>query len=168
MYWITFLALSVALYLPPAYLARRLWEWFAIRLWAIPFVEWPVPAGFAYLFWLVVGYVSVGTLLHLAQRRLPADSRLGLSIVRISRAELHGLGTTSVAVAGLIILLAWPILPLAWLAYGWNLEFSPPVVALAALLLLAESLRMTEDNIWADRAYAAWRSVWLAEQGYET
>ena len=65
-----------------------------------------------------------------------------------------------------VILLAWPILPLVRATYGWPVGLSTPTVALAVLYLVAEALRLAEHSLWTDRAFEAWRRVWLREQGY--
>lgn len=165
MYWLAFVIFSLALYLPPLGLAGPLWHWAARQVWVVPLVHWRWPAWWAYAFWLTVAYLALGTLLHLAHRRLPRGSPLGLVALRLSGAGLGSLGVAGACVAATVALLAWPVLPAMTAMYGWQLAVSPPVALLAGLYLLAEALRMAEDNIWADRAFAAWRLRWLAERG---
>ena len=71
-----------------------------------------------------------------------------------------------VAVALAVVVLAWPILRAARMLFGWRHSISLPVAALAGLFLLAEALRIAENNFWADRAFAAQRMRWLSEHGY--
>ncbi len=166
MYWLTFVAFSLLLYLPPLNLAGRLWQWAAWQQWHVLLVGWRVPPGTAYLFWLTVVYLGVATLWHLAQRRLPGDSRLGSLALRASRADLGPLGVIAPLAAVATLLLTWPLLPAAQVIYGWHYAISPPVAALAYLYLLAEGLRLAEVNVWADRAFAARRVAWLVEHGH--
>jgi hypothetical protein len=166
LYWLSFLILTLALYLPPANLARHAWEWAGRQYWVLPGLEWPCPAWCAYTFWLTVAYLTLGTALHLLQRRLPADNRIARLALRITRADLGGLDVLTVVAAVVILLLAWPILPAGWILWGWHYRISAPVAALAALSILAQVLRLAEDNVWADRAFAAFRTTWLIEHGY--
>ncbi len=145
MYWLTFVAFSVALYAPPLELARHLWHWAAQQVWVVPLAGWRWPPGVAYAFWLAVAYLTVGTLLHLARRQSPSPPAGDLAL-RLSRAGLGGLGVIGAGVAAAIIFLAWPVLPTMAALYGWRLALSPPVVALAGLYLLAEAARMAEPN----------------------
>ncbi len=166
MYWLTFVALSLALYLPPFYLAEQLWRWAEGQYWWLVFLGWHCPPWLGYVSWLAIGYVALGTLAHLAHRRLPEDGGLGQLAREVSRAGLGAAGVIMASGALAILLLAWPILPLLRTAYGWRYAISPPVAALAALFLLAEALRLAETNVWADRTFAARRESWLVEHGY--
>lgn len=166
MFWLTFLFLSLALYLPPLDLAQQIYRWATRQIWVVPILMWPLPAWFAYFFWLTVAFLSLGTLLHLLARRLPADNGVRVFAVRVSQADLGGATVVAAGIATLIIPLVWPLLPLARWFYGWTYALSTPVAALAALSLLAEALRMAEGNVWADLAYAARRQAWLVEHGY--
>ena len=168
MYWLAFVAFSMALYAPPLDLARQLWWWAAQQVWIVPLVGWRWPPGVAYAFWLAAAYLALGTVLHLGIGRSAASGRLPAAnglVLRLSRAGLGGLGVVGAGVAVAIVFLAWPALPTMQALYGWGLALSPPVVALAGIYLLAEVARMAEDNLWADRAVAAWRRRWLAERG---
>ena len=168
MYWLSFLLLSLALYLPPLDPARRLWAWAERQYWYVPIIYWHWPAWLAYTFWLTVVYLALGTALYLAHRRWAGESHLGRGLLAVSRASLGGLGAVVWAVAALVVLLAWPILPACQVMYGWTAAISPPVAALAALYLLAEAVRMAEEHHWVDRAFAAWRREWLQEQGHHS
>ena len=165
MYWLAFVAFSLVLYAPPFELARHLWRWAVQQNWVVPLLAWRWPAGVAYIFWMAVAYLALGTLLHLAHRRVPPTAPLGRLALRLSQAGLGSLGVVAAGVAGATILLAWPLLPIMTALYGWGLAISPPVVVLAWLYLLAEALRMAEDNLWTDHAFVAWRRRWLAEHG---
>ncbi len=164
MFWLTFVILSLVLYMPPFDLARRLWAWAAVQTWVVPLVGLRWPAWLAYASWLAVIYLALATALHFAHRRLPQGSRLESTALYLSRASLGSLGVWADLAAVLALLLAWPILPGCRNLYGWRLAISTPVAALAGLYVLAEALRLAEDNLWADRAYAAWRRRWLAER----
>lgn len=166
MYWLTFLALSLALYLPPFNLAQHLWRWAAVQEWHVLLVGWPAPASRAYAGWLALIYLATGTALHFVHVRLAAESRLGRLAVHLSRAGLGSADALAAVVALAILFLAWPVLPVARAVYGWRYGISVPVAALAALYLLAEALRLVENNILADRAFAARRTEWLIEHGH--
>jgi len=166
MYWLAFLILSLALYLPPLIPARHLWAWAERQVWVVPAVGWHWPAWLASAFWLTVAYLALGTLLHAAHLRLPDGTAGGDLARRLSRASLGSLDVVAASVAAAVVLLAWPVLPGLGAVYGWRLAISPPVAMLAGLYLLAEALRLAEDNLWADRAIAAWRARWLAEHGH--
>ncbi|HOG47203.1 MAG TPA: hypothetical protein PLJ35_02230 [Anaerolineae bacterium] len=165
MSWLAFVILSLALYAPPFGLAWRLWSWALRQVWIVPLVRWRCPAGLAAGFWLTAAYLALAALLHLAHRRLPSASWPARLAWRLSGAGLGGLGVLGALAAAAVLLLAWPILPLARAVFGWALAISQPTAGLAGLYLLAEALRMAEDNLWADRAFAAWRRRWLAERG---
>jgi hypothetical protein len=166
MYWLAFLILSLALYLPPVVPARHLWAWAERQVWVVPVAGWHWPAWLAAAFWLTVAYLALGTLMHLAHRRLPSGTAAGELARRLSRANLGSLDVVAAGVAAAVLLLAWPVLPGLAAIYGWRLAISPPVAILAWLYLLAEALRLAEDNLWADLAAEAWRSRWLAEHGH--
>ncbi|MDI7276980.1 MAG: hypothetical protein QME94_13460 [Anaerolineae bacterium] len=166
MYWLTFTALALVLYLPPLSLARHLWQWAARMRWRMVLTGWGSPAWLAYLWWLLFIYLALGTLLHLVHFRLPEGSRLSRAALRLSRAGFGGLGVLLFAVALTVILLAWPVLPAARVLYGWRHGISTPAVALAMLYLVADVLRMAENHFWADRAFEARRTHWLIEHGH--
>ena len=166
MYWLTFLALSVVLYAPPLNLAQHLWVWAQGQRWRFLLYGWGAPPWLAYVWWLALAYLGLGTALHLAHRRLPEDSGLSRAAIHVSRAGLGALEVLMVAVALAVVVLAWPILPAARILFGWRHSISLPVAALAGLFLLAEALRIAENNFWADRAFAAQRMRWLSEHGY--
>lgn len=166
MYWLSFLLLSLLLYTPPFSLGQQVWQWALRRYWWVPLLGWPLPASFGYLFWLVAAYLALGTALHLAHHRLPADNRLRRLAEQVSRGSLGGVGVIACLVAVLIILLAWPVLPAYRLMYGWPYAISTPVAALAALYLLAEAVRRMENSGLADRAFENWRRLWLTEHGH--
>lgn len=166
MYWLTFLGLSLLLYLPPLYLAGRLWEWAQLQRWWMLLLGLPAPAWLGYVTWLILIYLGLGTALHLVHRRLQAQSGPGELALRLTRAGLGGVDLAAAGVAAGVLLLAWPLLPLGRVLYGWRLAISTPVAALALLFLLAEALRLAEGHYWADRAHEARRVRWLAEQGH--
>jgi len=166
MYWLSFLILSLVLYVPPLNLAQQLWHWAVRQEWRLLLLGGGAPAWWAYSSWLFLIYLGLGTALHLVHRRLPEGSRLARAAVRLSQAGLGGLGALAVLVALIVLLLAWPILPAAQMMYGWRHAVSLPVATLAGLYLLAEALRLAEINLWADRAIAAQRTLWLTEHGH--
>ena len=165
MFWLAFVILSLALYLPPVVPARHLWAWAARQEWVVPAIGWRWPAWLAFVFWLTSVYMALGTLLHLAHRRLPDGAAAKLAR-RLSQASLGSIDVVAAAMAAAVVLAAWPVAPGLQALYGWRLAISPPVATLAGLYLLAEALRLAEDNLWADRAVAAWRLRWLAEHGH--
>jgi hypothetical protein len=165
-YWLAFLALTVALYVPPLNVGQHLWIWVQGQQWRFAIPGWGAPAWWAYLSWLFLAYLSLGTALHLAHRRLPQDSPLSRAALRVSQSGLGSLEVVMVLVSVSVLVLAWPLLPAAQLIYGWSYAISLPVAALAALFLLAEGLRLAENHYWADRAFAARRRHWLRDHGY--
>ena len=166
MYWLSFVMLSLVLYLPPFNLAEKLWRWFTHWRWYIPLFGWPCSPWQAYLFWLSMAYLTLGTLLHFIHRRWPVDSPLGRLVCQVSQARLGGLEVFMAGLAAAVLVLAGYILPIGHILYGWTVTLSAPVAALSVLYLLAEALRLVEVNIWADRAFAGRRGHWLFEQGY--
>jgi len=166
MYWLSLLALTLALYTPPLFLARQLWRWTVAGYWDFPLLGRPCPPELAYAIWLAIAYLALGTALHLIGLRLPPDGGLRRLAGQVSQAGLGAPGVLAPALALALVLLAWPLLPLARALWGWRYAISPPVAALAAVYLLAEALRLAENNFWADRAFAAGRAAWLAEHGY--
>jgi hypothetical protein len=166
MYWLTFIALTLVLYLPPLYLARQLWRMAARLQWHMVLTGWWSPPSLAYISWLLIAYVTLGTLMHLAHRRMRPDSRLSRAALRLSRAGFNGLGALLFAVAVAVVLLAWPVLPAMRVLHGWRWSISPPAAALAVLYLAAEVLRMAEKHFWEDRAFEAQRTRWLIEHGH--
>lgn len=167
MYWLTFVILSLVLYLPPLHLGQRLWRWTLEQEWHMLLTGWPTTAWLAYVTWLTAFYLLLATAGHLVLRRLPPESRFRRAVLCLSQASLGTVGFLAVLAALLVLLLAWPGLPAAHALYGWHLAFSVPVAYLAGLYLLAEALRMAENNIWLDRAFAAQRAQWLIEHGYD-
>jgi len=165
-YWLMFLACALLLYLPPLYLARQLWLWAEQQYWWLLLLGWRSPAWLAYIAWLIVLYALAGGLALAVAWRLPEDSGLVRLARQLSQASLGWPGALVTATAALMLLLAWPILPLLRATHGWQLALSTPTVALAALYLAAEALRLAEHNLWIDRAFEAWRHNWLVEQGY--
>jgi hypothetical protein len=166
MYWSSFLILSLALYLPPLNLAYHLWAWARRQEWWLLLLGWRSPAWPAYVSWLALAYLGLGTALHVLHRRQPGDGRLARAAMRLSRAGLGGLEVLAAAVALVVLLLAWPVLPAARVIYGWDHAISLPVATLAGLYLLAEALRLVENNLWDDQAIEARRTSWLIEHGY--
>ena len=167
MYWLTFLVFTVVLYLPPLDLGQHLWRWAAAQRWYLLLTGWPSPAWLAYGTWLTVIYVALGTAACLLLRRVPEDGRLRRSVLRLSATGLGPVGVGSALIAATVLLAAWPGLPAARALYGWRLGLSTPVATLAGLYLLADALRLAENNLWLDRAFAARRTEWLIEHGYD-
>ncbi|MCL6430123.1 MAG: hypothetical protein K6V36_04590 [Anaerolineae bacterium] len=166
MYWLTFSAMSLLLYLPPLYAAEHLWRLAARQQWYMMLTGWWSPASLAYISWLLIIYVALGTLMHLAHRRMGPDSRLSLAARQLSRAGFGGLGVLFFAVAVAVVLLAWPVLPAMRVLHGWRWSISTPAAALAVLYLAADVLRMAENHFWEDRAFEAERTRWLIEHGH--
>ena len=166
MFWLTFIAYALVLYLPPFYLAGQLWQEARDLYWWLPLLGWRFPAWLAYISWLVLVYALLGGLALLLALRLPEELEPARTARRLAGAGLGWPGALVTAAAVGVILLAWPILPLARATYGWRLGISTPTVALAVLYLVAEALRLAEHSLWTDRAFEAWRRIWLREQGY--
>lgn len=166
MYWLSFLAIAVFLYLPPLYLAQHFWGWAGQYSWYMLLSGRPLPASLACTWWLFAGYLALGTALHLAHRRLPQEHGLAQVARRLSQFGLGDWEVALVAAAATVLALAWPILPMARALYGGHLSISSPVAALAGLCLLAEGMRLAEAGYWADRAFEAGRVPWLIEQGH--
>jgi hypothetical protein len=166
MYWLTFVVLSLLLYLPPLNLGQHLWSWAEGQRWWMLVLDQPAPPWLGYISWLVFGYLGLGTALHLVHRRLGEGSRLGRFALRLSRAGLGDVEAIAVGLAAAVLGLAWPVLPLAHEMYGWRYAISVPVAGLALLYPVAEALRLAEGHYWADQAYEAGRVRWLAEQGH--
>ena len=167
MYWLTFIVLSAIFYLPPLHLGLHAWRWAAAQRWHILLTGWPTPAWLAYFTWLTAIYLALGTAGLLLLRRVPEDSRARRAMLRLSQTGLGLLDAVAALLALAVLLAAWPVLPAAHALYGWRYGLSTPVAALAGLYLLADALRLAENNLWLDRAFAAQRAQWLVEHGYD-
>jgi hypothetical protein len=166
MYWLVFLFFTVVLYMPPLNLASLAIREFAAAQVVVPLIGWPIsgPTSFALAFatsWLVLGTVLCW--LEVAAWEGGAFSRWAH---RLSEADAGGI-RWALVIAGAAALLCRAIFfPWVNSRYGTAWSVSPEATILAVLAVLAEVVRLYENNAGEIHARDSWRITWLRDHGY--